>query len=162
MKGVLQIPLRHFHSDPQDNGSEESSTTLPGKAGTQSEKNSSKKCSSTSTSTSKQESNTARHFAAGTQSGRSRNSNTKRNDQASSSSSRCTTSPRRSRPRHRESTSTRSGRLPRGSSPPRKSYLPIASNNNSRHREEGARDERRSQHRGRDHHGHGSSSVSRR
>ena len=32
----------------------------------------------------------------------------------------------------------------------------------SRHREEGSTDERRSQHRGRDHHGHGSSSGSRR
>ena len=54
VKGVLQIPLRHFLSDLQTNGSEESSEALPGAATTQSDlpnaSNPSKKPSSTSTS----------------------------------------------------------------------------------------------------------------
>ena len=86
MKGVLQIPLRHFLSDLQTNGSEESSKALPGAATTQSDlpnaSNPSKKPSSTSTS--KPGPSTARHVAAGTQPGRSRNSSHKRNEPASS------------------------------------------------------------------------------
>ena len=121
MKGLLQIPLRHFHSDPQANGSEESSTARPTAAVTQSNHPKAKN-SSKSSPTSKSELSTALHDAAGIQSGRSRNSNTQRNEQESSSRSGCPPSPRRSPLRHRERTSTRparSGRSPRGSSPHR-------------------------------------------
>ena len=137
MKGVRKIPLRQFNSDPQATGSlnfHQGQTTpqrslTPRQPYPPSQK---PEC-------------TAHHAEAGTQSERTMNSNTKRNDQASCSRPRCTSSQRRSPPSHRDRTSTRpsrTGRSPRGSSPRRERSLPRANNNNSRHREKGARDER--------------------
>ena len=118
MKVKLQIPLKHFQSDPQANGRADSSTSCPFAAVTQSDYQKAKVYSkSSSSSTSKPESSTTRQSAVETKSGRSMNSNSQRNKQESTSRSRCPPFPRRSPPRHRERTSTRparSGRSHRG------------------------------------------------
>jgi hypothetical protein len=92
VKGVKQIPLIHFNSNPQATGIEKATAVRPAAAATQSElprsNNSSKTTSSSSTSSFKPKKEYS-HAGAGAQSVRVSNA------QASTNRPRCTSSPRR-------------------------------------------------------------------